>query len=331
MSKVNLQSVLDNLIREDTNKATELLHQWFLEACADINDNIIREELHVHVHSNSPEAATEEDTVENLSPINGSQDMDTDGDSMEFSTDDDSSEDEDDDSDMFAGDDDAVDTGDGEDSEVEDDIDDLKAELEDLKKQLASQLGFDLDELGDDTTTDDDLNVATDDDSEEDSDDSDDDTDGDAEDSDNETDSDEDSKDDDEDKDNVFDDLDESFELEKVSEPDMRTPMYSGAGGKVKDAENDSSFALHDGPDIFAAKPVEIRAKEYTGTDRQPSPEVKAAPLRKNQVKSAADDLEKVPPMGPKNALLANSKDLYPEDKNQGSIIGTRDMRTKMK
>jgi hypothetical protein len=71
MNKVNLQSVLDNLIKEDTSKATELLHQWFLEACADINNNMIREELHVHVHSDSPEAATEDDDLEgNLSPIN---------------------------------------------------------------------------------------------------------------------------------------------------------------------------------------------------------------------------------------------------------------------
>ena len=54
MAEINLYSVLDKLINEDQSQAKELLHQWFLEACSSIQ-NQLNEEVHVHVHQDGGE------------------------------------------------------------------------------------------------------------------------------------------------------------------------------------------------------------------------------------------------------------------------------------
>jgi hypothetical protein len=107
-----------------------------------------------------------------------------------------------------------------------------------------------------------------------------------------------------------FADLEESFELEKVPTPDMDGTRYAGAGGKVPNLPKTNSLALQKGPDIMKGKPVEINSPEYKGGwKRQEAPAVKQGPLARNQVKTSTDNLEAVPPMGPKGALLNSTKD----------------------
>lgn len=322
MDQINLQSVYDKLIKEGQEEAAiELLHNYFTKTCANIYDNLMNEEVHVHVHQEDetpvlanedegdeepwndgvgnwfkgtdqhghpkpydhPGDVIQDDTDENLSPINGSQDMDVDGDTVV--------------------DDDAIDADD--DVGLEDEVEDLKNEVEELKAQLKAQLDFDPEEdPGEEEEV-----VAV----------SDDDDDGSNEDEKEEDEVEEGNADDEEDK---FDDLEESFELERVNDPHLDGYKTIGSDNE-KFNRNDRSPIPNNSPDDrVGGEPVEIRAEEYDGVDRQPSPEVKQVPLRKNQVKNAADDLESVGSKGPKDALLNKERELFPDDNKSKSPIG---------
>lgn len=125
---------------------------------------------------------------------------------------------------------------------------------------------------------------------------------------------------------NEFEDLDESFELEPVK-VDVKAGTEIGTGSKI--AQNNESPIPQKkvGDRAFKGKPVEIKAEEHKGYDREPSPTVKDRPLLKNQVKNAQANLEKVSKEGDKAALINKTEAEFggPNDK---SPIGSKGSRT---
>lgn len=124
----------------------------------------------------------------------------------------------------------------------------------------------------------------------------------------------------------AFEDLDESFELEPVK-VDVKAGTEIGTGGKIAQ-NNDSPIPQKKvGDRAFKGKPVEIKAEEHKGYDREPAPTVKDKPLLKNQVKNAQANLEKVSKEGDKSALINKTESEFggPNDK---SPIGSKGSRT---
>ena len=123
-------------------------------------------------------------------------------------------------------------------------------------------------------------------------------------------------------EDNDLDDLDESFMLEPVASAGLNTPRYSGDGGKV--VTHNKSPIPQNAPDKrVGGRAVEIRSEVHKGVEREMAPKVKQNALRKNQIKSTSDSLEAVGSLGPKNALLNRSKEIYPDKQNNKSLLGS--------
>ena len=307
---------------------------------------------HPKPHDNSGVAETDdEETDENLSPISGIQNMH--GDSAV-----------DDVTDM---DDDNIDVDDSEDADstgLEDRVEDLEGELAALKAEFNSMLNSDSDDEEDSEDMldgdDEEDKEETDD---EDADDIDDEEEDDEEEDEIKAESEE--EDDEEEDNNVteakdpcwkgykqvgmkekngkkvpncvpesveesedFSDLDESFELEKVNDPHLDGNKTVGSDNQ-RFNKNDRSPLPQNAPDKrVGGNAVEIRAEEYSGTDRQDAPAFQETPIRKNQVKKAADNQEAVGSRGPKDALLNREKEIYPDSGNNDSIIGSKNTKS---
>lgn len=124
-------------------------------------------------------------------------------------------------------------------------------------------------------------------------------------------------------EDDEFADLEESFDLEQVSDPAMADGKEVGKGGKVSQ-NTTSPLPSHKVSDrAMKGEPVEIKAEEHSGFELEAAPEVKAKPLLKNQVKKAQDDLTKVSKEGDKSALL-NKKDGFGSDSPASPLNGIK-------
>ncbi len=299
---INLQSVLDRLIREERDEAASLLHTWFVNHCSRINNSLMEDDA-------VPDE-DEEEVDENLSPISGIQTADDDVDDLVL-THDEVPEDEGEESELLPDEEgDDIDSGEepatGDDVDLEDRVEDLESELADLRSEIKAALGVDDGEVGGEMGGEMDPEAK----------------------SPGKFDDDPDSKDEDDVEFN-FEDLEEAFELEKVTSPKMNTATYSGTGGKPG-AENTKSPLPNLSPEKrFAGKPVEIKSTNYDGMERQPSPTVKTRPLLKNQVKNAESNLEKVDPKGPKSALLNNKGEGFSDTNNDSLMGGKTDLRGK--
>ena len=118
-----------------------------------------------------------------------------------------------------------------------------------------------------------------------------------------------------------FADLEESFELEKVADPAMTDGKEIGKGGSITQNKT-SPLPSHKVADrAFKGEPVEIKAKEQKGHDRESAPEVKGKPLLKNQVKKAQDGRTPVSKEGDKSAML-NKKDGFGSDSPKSPLNG---------
>jgi hypothetical protein len=318
MQKVDLKKVLDMLINEEQDKAESLLHQWFVQKTKAIHENLMQDD---DVLENDIEDDQDEvDSEEFYGEAEGSEDEDSDDSEVDAMAADDAESDLDspdmaDDvpggnDDPFSGSEDDIVT---DPAEIMDQFDDLQSDLARLKAEFEQITGASSDDMGDASTTlppdadagnmaGDDLDAAVDDEPAE----------GFTQDEEvpfNESD---------------YADLDESFELEKVTPQKLEKPTYSGTGGSAGTVNDKSLISGKNKPDVYAHDPIEFGGEDkpkYLGDD---TPEYKKAPLRKNQVKNAEDDLEKVPAMGPKNALLNNKGEGYEQDKVNNFFAGGR-------
>jgi hypothetical protein len=303
MQKVDLKKVLDMLVNEEQDSAEGLLHQWFVEKTKAIHERMIQEDDIFETDDLTKSIEDDQDAIEaeeyygedEDSPMGDEDDGAIDADAASDVEADDGSDDD------MAGDTDVpadVTTMATDPKAIQDQFADLQSDLARLKAEFAKITGMDasdtsMDPTADSTATDPSAPSA-------------------------------DASELDDPMESIFTeedfaDLEESFELEKVTGHDMTTPEYAGAGGKFTGTDT-RSIALNKGPDIMKGKPVEIKSPEYKGGwNRQEAPPVKQGPLARNQVKKSTDDLEEVPPMGPKGALLNSTKDwgkVSPKDMN---------------
>lgn len=307
MNKVDLNQVLDLLISEDRDSASKLLHNWFVDMSKGIHESMMQEEDEVLEDERLQDIEDDKDDIESeefygesdLGDEEGAGDAEVGGEEG-----------------AEAG----AEFGDAEAAEpetVEDRVEDLEATLAGLKAQFAELMGGAEDapeaEAGEEGE-------------------------GEVEGEESETENTFESKDEDEDEDkeevdeSLFDesdfaDLEESFELEPVKNPSMMGGQEIGSDGK-KIAVNDvSPLPSKKGPDRVGGKPVEIKAKEHRGHERETAPGVKQMPLLKNQVKTADANLTPVSKEGDKSAML-NKKDGFGSDSPKSPIgAGATDLR----
>lgn len=306
MQKVDLEKVLEMLINEEQDQATGLLHQWFVDKSKSVHEILMQEDEAVLEDNLSQEIEDDKDEIETEEHFSVAE---ADGDEEEAVAD--------------AGEELPADDLDVP-AEVapeaaEDRVEDLEARLEFLKAEFAkitqvADLDQPLDASGDDEVAPEagagefgDLEVAP-----------------------------EMGDDLDEPKeeslafeaaDDEFADLEESFKLEPVKDPALNGGKEIGASGASLNVNDKSPIPQKKGEARVGGKAVEIKAQEHKGYAREASPEVKARPLLKNQVKKATDDLEAVSAEGDKSAKL-NSKDGFGSDSPKSPIgAGAADLR----
>jgi hypothetical protein len=311
MNKVDLNQVLDLLISEDREQASKMLHNWFVDMSKGIHESMMQEEDEVLEDERLQDIEDDKDDIES-EEFYGESDL---GD--EEGADEGAGEE-------TADADAAADLGgemgvDAEPETVEDRVEDLEATLAGLKAQFAELMG------GAEDAPEGDAGEAEGS------------TEGEGEELATEESLAFESKDEDEDDkeevdESLFDesdfaDLEESFELEPVKNPSMMGGQEIGSDGK-KIAVNDvSPLPSKKGPDRVGGKPVEIKAKEHKGYERETAPGVKQMPLLKNQVKTADANLTPVSKEGDKSAML-NKKDGFGSDSPKSPIgAGATDLR----
>lgn len=335
MQKVNLEQVLELLINEEHEEASNLLHTWFVGKSKEIHESLMQEDDDILEDERLQDIQDDKDEIESEEYFGeddlGDEDSDViDGEEEvagdEVEGDIDGEEAADDIAAELGADDEA-----GEEA-VEDKVEDLEAQLADLKAEFEKLMGgeeeaageFGDDEAGDEFGGDEvvaDLDEPAEEsfafESEEVSEDEE------AVEESEEVSEDEEVVSEDED----FDDLTESFELEAVADPNLSGDKEVGDDGD-KIAVNDvSPIPQKKGADRVGGKPVEIKAKEHKGYEREASPEVKSKPLLKNQVKNAKADLTSVSKEGDKSAVL-NKKDGFGSDSPKSPIgAGAADLR----
>lgn len=280
MQKVELSKVLDLLIAEDRDEAANLLHEWFVGKSKAILEELMQEDDSAldDIEDDKNEIESEEyygdADLSEAGDEEGEEALEVGGD--EFPAGDD---------DAVDGDIEAADDLDGEmDMEevpVEDKVEDLEAQLAELKAEFDKLMG--VEELEHDTDINDDGVIDGDSDGE------------DAPEAFGE------SKEVAEDED--FQDLEESFELEKVADPRLNGESEIGTGGKVA-VLKDSPIPQRKPEDRVGGSVVEIKGKTHKGYAREASPGVNTKPILKNQVTNAKQDLTPVSPEGDKSALI---------------------------
>ena len=335
MQKVDLRKVLDMLVNEEQEGAEGLLHQWFVEKTKSIHENLMQEDDDILEDDNLTKSIEDDQNDIEAEEYFGEDDLGTE--------DEDESEDpesvdaaananatSDIENDDF--DDDRPDgemTGDASDMStdpqaIQDQFADLQSDLARLKAEFTKLTGGDQADSTPDMDSDPDADMAnmsapTEESLDED----------DFDDLDESRESDKEKmaklrakKDNKKTEDNDLDDLDESFMLEPVASAGLNTPRYSGDGGKV--VTHNKSPIPQNAPDKrVGGRAVEIRSEVHKGVEREMAPKVKQNALRKNQIKSTSDSLEAVGSLGPKNALLNRSKEIYPDKQNNKSLLGS--------
>lgn len=304
MKTVDLNKVLEMLINEEHDEATGLLHEWFVE-----RSKAVHEELMAEDNTLSQDIEDDQEAIKSEEYYNEA-DEDSDAEGEELDGDMDAGVDADVDAPEF-GDEMEPEMADAPAEEtIADTIEDLEAVMARLKAEFAEITGdvdatVDADAEGMEPVDMDDLGGE-------------DDVAGDefASDEEEVTESEDD-----------FADLEESWTLEPVKDPNLNGGKEIGADG-AKVAVNDKSpLPNHKGEDRVGGKAVEIKAETHEGHDREPSPEVKARPLLKNQVKKATDGRTKVSKEGDKSAML-NKKDGFGSDSPKSPIgAGAADLR----
>jgi hypothetical protein len=139
MENINLQSVLDQLVKEERDVAASILHKWFVDRCSQIHRTLVKES----VEQTDDDA---EQTDENLSPISGIQTADDDVDELILTPDElpeagDNDPDPDDNEFPDDNETDVETPGDmGDEVGLEDRVDDLEQELQKLRAELQAAI-----------------------------------------------------------------------------------------------------------------------------------------------------------------------------------------------
>ena len=330
MKTVDLNKVLEMLVNEEQTEAAGLLHEWFVERSKQIHEELMTED-----NSLSQDIEDDQEAIQSEEFYSEAEDDDVDAEAGEedLGTDADAEEagdelEADADADMVGGEELPAE------GNIEDTIEDLEAVMARLKAEFAEITGAgagdevegpEMDgEFGDDAVVGDELEVEET-------------VDGDvdagmnpdiservrgyvdgitAESVEEEV---TESEDD-------FADLDESWVLEPVKDPNLSGGKEIGADGKKVSVNDKSPLPEHDADKRVGGKAVEIHSDHHEGHEREASPEVKARPLLKNQVKKATDGRTKVSKEGDKSAML-NSKAGFGSDSPKSPIGQATDLR----
>lgn len=293
MQKVELAKVLDLLIAEDRDEAGKLLHEWFVGKSKSILEELMQEDDGAldSIESDKEEIESEEFYSDADLSEDGEDEVEGDEEVVDGNVD--AELDAEVAGDDVAADDLGAELG-AEEVSVEDKVEDLEAQLATLKAEFDAIMGGGEEEVAGDEFAGDDFG-------------------GEEEMGDEEfaaeslEESEEVSEDEEleegEDLDEDFQDLEESFELEKVSEPDMSEGSEAGNGSK-QNVTKDSPIPQRKTEDRVGGAVVEIKGKTHKGYARETSPGVNDKPILKNQVSNAKQDLTPVSPEGDKSALI---------------------------
>jgi hypothetical protein len=305
-----LEKVLELLINENEKEASALLHEWFVEKAREIHNQLIEEEDSVLEDEAGDEMAAE--TFYEEGEDEEGEDMDMDDAEMEVDAD--------------LGDEEGPEDMEGEEPvELDDRMDDLEAELAELKAEFEKLMG---DEEGDDMGGDMDADMGDDMDADM-GDDMGDDMDADmpeeepkesmgfgegvyeSEDEDEDL---EEAKDEDEDLDESFDlDEDEFADLEESAMSMLQSVKNQNseaevAAGKKVTVQKTSPLPSHPTDKrVEGGKPVQRKSTEYSGYNMETPPAVKqgtGAKSPSNVMKKSKDALHSAPKAGAGSALL---------------------------
>lgn len=305
MKTVDLNKVLEMLINEEQTEATGLLHEWFVETSKKVHEELMAED-----NSLSQDIEDDQEAIESEEFYSEAEgDDEVAGDAEEVAADE------------VEGDDDLAPGAEIEgpaevDAEVSlgDTIEDLEAVMARLKAEFAEITG---DVAGEEPVADVDGDM---------------DMDGEEELADEsltfeaaEEDKDEDAEEVTESEDD-FADLEESWNLEPVKDPNLNGGKEIGADGAKVSVNDKSPLPEHDAEGRVGGAAVEIKSDHHEGHEREASPEVKARPLLKNQVKKSTDGRTKVSKEGDKSAML-NSKAGFGADSPKSPIGQATDLR----
>lgn len=309
MKTVDLNKVLEMLINEEQSEASGLLHEWFVEKTRQVHEELMRED-----DSLSQDIEDDQEAIESEEFYSEAEDDDAEGDEEEMDAED---EMDDEMSDMEADADMETDMEDDLPAEetIADTIEDLEAVMARLKAEFAEITG-EADEDGAEEDVSEPADM-----------------------SDEMMDSEEvyseesfvESEEVDEDEEELseevteseddFDDLEESWNLEAVSDPNLDGGKEVGSHGAKVAVNSKSPIPQKKMGDRMGGEAVEIKAEEHHGHDLEAAPEVKTKSLLKNQVKKATDGRAAVSKEGDKSAML-NKKDGFGSDSPKSPISG---------
>jgi len=311
MKTVDLNKVLEMLVNEEQTEAAGLLHEWFVERSKQIHEELMSED-----NSLSQDIEDDQEAIESEEFYGEAEDEDAESDDAEAEAEDEMSDDMDD----GMSDDMADDMEDGDEmspeTAISDTIEDLEAVMARLKAEFAEITGeageesddvaepadMDMDMDSEDKLPEESMTFESD-----------------------EVEEDADAEEVTESEDD-FDDLEESWTLEPVKDPSLDGGKEIGSNG-AKVAVNDKSpIPQKKGSERVGGKAVEIKSDHHEGHDLEASPEVKARPPLKNQVKKATDGQAKVSKEGDKSAML-NSKAGFGSDSPKSPIGQATDLR----
>jgi len=312
MKTVDLNKVLEMLVNEEQTEAAGLLHEWFVERSKQIHEELMTED-----NTLSQDIEDDQEAIQSEEFYSEAEGDDADADAVGDEADADlevGGEElpADMDADMVGGEElPAEET-------IGDTIEDLEAVMARLKAEFAEITGADVavDDMGPDMDAD--VGEPVDMDGGEDvvADES---MTFESEEADEDAEEVTESEDD-------FADLDESWVLEPVKDPNLNGGKEIGADGAKVSVNDKSPLPEHDADQRVGGKAVEIKSDHHEGHEREASPEVKARPLLKNQVKKATDGRTKVSKEGDKSATL-NSKAGFGSDSPKSPIGQATDLR----
>lgn len=289
--KPDLKKVLELLITEEQDQASEMLHEWFISKSRTILEELMHEDDDVldDIKKDKEEIESEEYYGD------GDLSEDEDEDEAEFETSDEDETDSDVEN-LEA----ELDAHEEEDADLGSKVDDLSMQLADLRAEFDEIMGGVASDNDDEAESDFDF------------DDLDDDADLDAGDPDDEGDNDSDSE-----IESEYTNLGEAFDLELVADPALSGDKEIGNGGKIK-VSSHSPLPNVDAAKRFGGDFVEIKGTTHEGYDLEDAPEVETQGLLKNQVKNSKQGLEAVKSVG--NGSLLNKEPAA--DKGKSPIGG---------
>lgn len=313
MAKVELTKVLDMLISEEQDKATGLLHQWFVEQSKAIHESLMQEDDMMGSSDLTGDIQDDQDEIKS-EEYYGEADEEAEGEDIV----DGGEEGED-----VGGDVDGALDGEmaPEEMPIGDRVEDLEADIERLKAEFRALVGGEdevvdgvEDQMGGEGASMDPEGFAS---GEEEV----------ADESMMHMREGEETEEEEEDIEESFSDedfaaLEESFELEKIADPKLNGGKEIGADGKTVQINDHSPLPNRKPSDRVGGTPVVVHGPDHKGYERENAPTVKTRPGLKNEIKNAMQNLTPVSKEGNKAALLNKKGDGFGSDSPKSPIGG---------